>query len=367
MAITLDTSKDTAESSNDPVTNTYTCGANCRLLAFLIATDVNTTRTGGTPTYNSADMTPAPDAQQVDYGEGTAEIWYMQNPPTGTSYNCSVPNSGIDPVTLMIASFDATVGKWIFYDKSGNDQQTNANPTISITPTNANSLILNSMFSGDGTTPSGNSDSLLYQHDTGQEGNGSQYKLNAPASSNTLTWTIPSDDWNMVAAVFYEGNPPDWNINTNDGVGTEDVNTSEHAPEFQMSDSTYISASGENTTYQLTAPLTKSTTDFDAGRIQDDENPADTVDITVDDYTEMEWCFKGTDLSKEIQYDFRVVESDGTVLSPYSVTPQLTLSFAAGAFTVNVSDNGYTTESIDPDLTIGINVAECSDTEDGLI
>ncbi len=56
-----------------------------------------------------------------------------------------------------------------------------------------------------------------------------------------------------------------------------------------MSASANITASGEATTFQLAAPAGKATSDFDAGRMQDDENPADSVTISADDYTEMEW------------------------------------------------------------------------------
>ncbi len=106
--------------------------------------------------------------------------------------------------------------------------------------------------------------------------------------------------------------------------------TVHRAQAFKMSASANISASGEATTVQLTAPSGKTTGDFDAGRIQDDENPADTVDITLDDYTEMEWSIEGTTNARDVQYDFRVTDS-GTVIDTYTVTPQLTISTAVAA------------------------------------
>jgi|GEM_PF-2514985 len=101
--------------------------------------------------------------------------------------------------------------------------------------------------------------------------------------------------------------------------------TLHRAEAFVLSASANIIASGENTTVQLTAPATKSTADFDAGRIQDDENPADTIDITLDDYTELEWCFKVVDAARDVAYQFRVT-SNGTALTTYTVTPQLIVS-----------------------------------------
>lgn len=101
---------------------------------------------------------------------------------------------------------------------------------------------------------------------------------------------------------------------------------------FQMAASANIAASGENTTAQLAAPGGKTTADFDTGRIQDDENPADSVNITPDDYTEMEWSIKAITSSREVSYSFRVTDA-GALLQNYTVTPTLTISIS-GAITV---------------------------------
>jgi len=95
-----------------------------------------------------------------------------------------------------------------------------------------------------------------------------------------------------------------------------------------LASSTNIAASGAATTVQLTAPSGKTTSDFVVGRIQDDENPADTIDILVDDYTELEWCLKAqtTALDNNIYY-FRVT-INGTALSTYTLTPQWTIGTA---------------------------------------
>lgn len=116
-------------------------------------------------------------------------------------------------------------------------------------------------------------------------------------------------------------------VTNNDGYTNDPgfVVVVHRAHAFQMSASDNIATSGENTTVQLTAPATKTTGDFSAGRIQEDENPADTVDISVDDYTEMEWCLKALTNSREVKYDFRIVESDDTELDTYTLIPQLTI------------------------------------------
>ncbi len=104
---------------------------------------------------------------------------------------------------------------------------------------------------------------------------------------------------------------------------------------IEMSVSSNIAASGANTTAQLTAPSGKTTGDFEAGRIQDDENPADTVNITADNYTEMEWNIAFTASAEDGEtYEFRVTKA-GTVLDTYSVTPELTVG--GGATPVSVT------------------------------
>lgn len=111
-------------------------------------------------------------------------------------------------------------------------------------------------------------------------------------------------------------------------VGTGFAVTVHREHELRMIASANIAASGENTTAQLTAPAGKTTGDFDAGRIQDDENPADTVDITADNYTEMEWCFELKANAPDGQaYVFRITKN-GVVIDTYTVTPQITVSTA---------------------------------------
>lgn len=99
---------------------------------------------------------------------------------------------------------------------------------------------------------------------------------------------------------------------------------------IQLAASSNITASGEATTAQLTAPSGKTTDDFDAGRMQDDENPADSVDISSDGYTELEWSLQATALaSVEQVYQFRVT-ANGTALDTYTLIPEWTIGSAEG-------------------------------------
>ncbi len=88
--------------------------------------------------------------------------------------------------------------------------------------------------------------------------------------------------------------------------------------------SSNIGASGANTTAQFAPPSGKMTSDFIAGRIQDDENPADSVDITIDDYTEFEWSIVATSTTVTGNvFQFRVT-SNGLPFN-LSRTPQWTI------------------------------------------
>ena len=98
-------------------------------------------------------------------------------------------------------------------------------------------------------------------------------------------------------------------------------------PAFQLAASANIAVSGEATTAQLTTPNSHS---FRAGRMQDDENPADAVDLGQGEFTELEWCqLASFDAEDSAVYEFRIVKSDGTLLDLYTVTPQWTISVAS--------------------------------------
>lgn len=95
--------------------------------------------------------------------------------------------------------------------------------------------------------------------------------------------------------------------------------------ELYIATSANITAGGEATTARLTAPSGKTTSDFVTGRRWDDENGSDSIDITADDYTEVEWSLNTQSPAQNGDYwDFRVY-AGSTALTSYGVTPRLTL------------------------------------------
>jgi len=117
-----------------------------------------------------------------------------------------------------------------------------------------------------------------------------------------------------------------WMWVTNDSAERNAIGfvvTVHRAKAFAMSASGNIAASGENTTGQLTAPAAGT---FFGGRIQDDENPADTVDPGDGQYLEDEWCIEALAASTLGEtYDFRVLVA-GQPQTTITVTPGLTIA-----------------------------------------
>jgi hypothetical protein len=80
-------------------------------------------------------------------------------------------------------------------------------------------------------------------------------------------------------------------------------------PAFILTPSAFIDPGGEVTTAQLTPPSGKTTSDFQAGTIQDDENPAAAVDLGEDKYTEIEWSIEATTaVEPGAEYEWRVAK-----------------------------------------------------------
>lgn len=163
--------------------------------------------------------------------------------------------------------------------------------------------------------------------------NGSTY-FNTPSLNSILQTVVNRGGWapgNAVVGIIQGGS-----------TGTRDLtiesfeNTGSNPPKlhveytvptaFQMKASANVTASGENTTRQLTIPSGKASGDFDGGRLQDDENPGDTVDVTLNGFREDEWVIEATANAVDgATYQFRVVTGTGTVLDTYTVTPEWTV------------------------------------------
>ena len=169
----------------------------------------------------------------------------------------------------------------------------------------------------------------------------------AGATGGTYTDSNSLTDWRagnsvdtqdaMMGAGYYTG----WTSGAYDpaaftGGGTDTTNDSwaavcvalrpvTFANEVYITTSANITAGGEATTARLTAPSGKSTSDFVTGRRWDDENGTDTIDITTDDYTEVEWAVALSSAPADTDYfEFRVY-AGAAALSTYTLTPKWTV------------------------------------------
>lgn len=295
--------------NGSPSARAYDCGTDATLLVLTIVGAGTTQRAGGAPTYNGVALTQADQTRggALNY-ETSAELWYLVDPPSGSNI-ISVPNTGAITLYATASSYSAGDGYTSAFDASGfNEATTGANPSASVSASVAGDVYVAVLGDGLATAPTARTGTALAEVDDGSYSDNHQYYIKAGAGAQSISWTIASDDHAMVVAAFKVV------------AVTQPI---------LLANSTYISAGGStNTTAQLTAPSGKTTSDFTAGRIQDDTNPSNSVDIANNFYTEMEWSVTATDAAGVGDiYQFRITRN-GTPLSSYSVTPQLTVTGA---------------------------------------
>lgn len=120
--------------------------------------------------------------------------------------------------------------------------------------------------------------------------------------------------------------------------------------------SSHITAGGDATTARLTAPSGKTTSDFTTGRIWDNENGTDSIDIAADEYTELAWVIKAqTPAADSDVYQFRVTAA-GTALDTYTVTPSLTVSAGSSDTPLSVDAGALTLDGVSITLSYTANV-----------
>lgn len=295
--------------NGSPSARAYDCGTDATLLVLTIVGAGTTQRAGGAPTYNGVAMTQADQTRggATNY-ETSAELWYLIDPPSGSNM-ISVPNTGAITLYATASSYSAGDGYTSAFDASGfNEATTGANPSASVSASVAGDVYVAVLGDGLATAPTARTGTALAEVDDGSYSDNHQYYIKAGTGAQSISWTIASDDHAMVVAAF------------------KVVAVSQP---ILLGGSSYITAGGStNTTAQLTAPSGKTTSNFTAGRIQDDTNPSNSVDIANNFYTEMEWSVTATDTAAVGDvYQFRITRN-GTPLSSYTVTPQLTITGA---------------------------------------
>ena len=196
-----------ATGSGNPVTFNFTCGATAKSLILVILNATTTARTGGTPTYNSINMTQL-GTQQAGSAECNVEMWRLHGPPTGSSYQISIPNSG--SLTLYATCFTLTSGDAV--GDFGTVQQTgtsSATPQLTINSVPAGGATVSVLGHGYKDAPTARSHTVILETDQGAWSSNSQYGLHASSGNVTHSWTVGgSDDVAMIMAAFEQVSAP---------------------------------------------------------------------------------------------------------------------------------------------------------------
>jgi len=155
------------------------------------------------------------------------------------------------------------------------------------------------------------------------------YGSGTVVEQTVTSWGTTSIDFTAVLGAMNPGTPRYLWVTNNSGERNPfgwEVHV-HRAQAITLSASSNISASGENTTEQLTPPSGKTTvTNFGGGRIQDDENPGDDITLSLSDFREDEWAFEfNSEAEIGEVYQFRVTVDGVTELQTYTVDPRLTV------------------------------------------
>jgi len=192
--------KTQALNSDSPVIMAFDCnGGNLLVLGISVYFDPHA---GGAPTYNGVEMTASPEGT-VEAGFGSVvEMWYLVNPASGEN-TISISNTNNSDV-VPIASAWSGVDTGDPLDTSNSDSNTgSANPSVQVTTTAANGLVIDMLMDGYGTVPTGNSHTLISSQENGGWTSNAQYTTSqSPAGNITLDWTVPSDNWAMIVCAF---------------------------------------------------------------------------------------------------------------------------------------------------------------------
>lgn len=189
----------------NPVSGNFTTNTGDTVLVCLLACEGN--NHGGTPTFNSVALTQAGTTQKASAApEGSAELWYLLNPPIGT-FSLSIPNAGGGTITADVATGRSSTSV-SYFDSTAGDNNTSTNPTVTISPVGNGTIIFSIVFSGAQTwAPSAQDGTIINNQDKGNTGYGTQYKLQAAAAPQAMGWTFAtSEDWGTVVAAFKSNN-----------------------------------------------------------------------------------------------------------------------------------------------------------------
>lgn len=242
-AHTFDYKKEIAESTANPIVSWYNTSVGTTLLVMEIFVTTTASRAQTAPTYNGVDLTIAGTYLGDTGGEGTAEIWYMLNPPIG-NYTISVPDDQTD-ASVVISSYKTASGYTSAFDATATNSSGSsefANPSVSITTSVAGDVVVDALFDGLTSAPTANNNVLLYSRDTGQEDYASQYNLSSSAQTFRMNYTLTTEQYQLVVAAFKEVLITTPVVNINVSINNTIITTATPSVSFNYTDSMSSSA-----------------------------------------------------------------------------------------------------------------------------
>jgi hypothetical protein len=134
------------------------------------------------------------------------------------------------------------------------------------------------------------------------------------------------------------------------------------ANEVYIAASANITAGGEATTQQLTA----GSGSFTTGRMWDNENGSDSIDIGEDDFTELEFNLATQSPATDGDYfDFRVY-AGGSPLDTYTVTPRWTIGGGPATYNDSVTESGSVSDALSSIATFPRSITEATTATDAI-
>lgn len=195
--------------TSNPATASINLPSGTRVLWVSIVAGGTTARAGGDPTFNGIKLLPG---NVSTASGGTPEVciedWYLLDPPTGSSYTLSIPNSGTLALAINYAYASATNPMCVEAIKTTTGSSTNPTSTLYV---GENSIWFAGLGNGGNTFAStARAGTTINEWDAGTWGIAGTYGTNSsPAASTTINWTFAtSEDWVIAATTFKEMQAP---------------------------------------------------------------------------------------------------------------------------------------------------------------
>ena len=206
MAWSLDTKNIGTYGTTNPCTLNYTCAANTRVLVIVLYTGGSTARAAGTPTYNTTNSFTDSSRGSVGYtgGDDRVELWYLINPPTGSSYSISVPNSTGLSMCISAMSFIESGFNNVMVSGVNSGTGTAANPTINIVTGYNNELVVGACGHAYRNAPTAGANYTIgNSYDAGNWTYADEYDLDGGAAGTiAVNFTNSADSWGVIGIGF---------------------------------------------------------------------------------------------------------------------------------------------------------------------